>query len=240
MTPRAALDRRPVDRAKARRAIDRAVALAPDNATVVATAPEVYLALGDHAAAWKALQRQAAPDATLVGQCLLRLGREREAVEILRGAVAETRGLHGRGGVPEFVYAMQMNNAGYVLADAGVELGLAEQYLKAAVDMLPTDTNCADSLGWLRFRQGRFAEAVFYLERAVRLQAGPVHAEVLYHLGTAYARHGNPGRAAKLLRRALAQDPGLNAASDELRRVNWRLPEPRTAGDTVVRCLAGA
>jgi tetratricopeptide (TPR) repeat protein len=224
-----ALEGRPVNRAKALRSIDRALELSPRNATVLATAPSVYVSLGEYEKAWRSLQRLSMPDAVVTGQCLLRLGRARDGLQMLGAAVSETRSLYKAGKLPESAYAMQMNNAGYVMADSGIGLDLADQYLGAAVGMLPMDFNCADSLGWLRYRQGRFREAVFLLERAVRLQPKPGHPDLCYHLGAAYARAGNRPRAVTLLRRALALDPGQPEASQELKRLNWHLPTLRLA-----------
>lgn len=102
--------------------------------------------------------------------------------------------------------------------------------LETAVDVLPLDVNCVDSLGWLFYRTGDYRRATFYLERAVRLQSSPAEPELLYHLGAAYARQGDRRRAVKMLTKAQALDPEHPEVRRELRTMHWLLPSPAMAG----------
>ena len=223
------LSRRPMDRPRAVARLDRAMELAPDEHTVSQLAPGLYLEAGEYAKALALLEKEPGADPFMLGQCMVKTGRKEEGAELLVQTAEDANRAFRAGVVGSYVYAMRMNNAGYVLADAGVELNQAKSFLEIATDELPLDTNCVDSLGWLYYRMGRFREAVFLLERAVRQQTAAKQPDVYYHLGAAYARLGNDRRARKMLAAALRMDPTHAASQDELRRLQWALPHASLA-----------
>ncbi|MCO4772591.1 MAG: tetratricopeptide repeat protein, partial [Deltaproteobacteria bacterium] len=59
-----------------------------------------------------------------------------------------------------------------------------------------------DSMGWLRFRQGRLDDAAALLEKANRFAPGDP--ELLEHLGQVYAAQGRIAEASSTWRKALA------------------------------------
>lgn len=100
---------------------------------------------------------------------------------------------------PDDPYAL--NYVGYTWADKGIHLEKAERYLKKAVQQLPKDGFVRDSLGWVYFRQGKFAAAVRELKTASKLEPrDPIIAE---HLGDACAGKGDIKAAARSYRRAI-------------------------------------
>jgi tetratricopeptide (TPR) repeat protein len=74
------------------------------------------------------------------------------------------------------------NDLGYTFADEGKNLGQAETMIRHAIAEEPDNVAYLDSLGWVLYKRGHFAEARGYLEKAVEpaSQADPV---VLNHLG---------------------------------------------------------
>ena len=77
--------------------------------------------------------------------------------------------------------------------------------IQTAVDQSPDSGYIIDSLGWAKFRLGRFEEALPHLERAAELM--PVDPIVNDHLGDAYWAVGRKLEAAFQWRRALSFDP---------------------------------
>lgn len=216
----------PRDRREARMCLARALALAPDEPAIRAAAPTVFLAAGAYDLALKAMAGQAQPDPLLLGQCLLKTGHTAEGrALLLQAAQAVTRpaGPHSEAAREQ---ALALNNLGYVLADAGVALPEARGMLERATNELPLEPNCVDSLGWLYYRMGDMHTALFYLERAVRLQPPPGEPEILYHLAVVYNRVGKFQRARRLIERALALDPQHDDARRELENARWLLPRP--------------
>ncbi len=94
-----------------------------------------------------------------------------------------------------------LNDLGYLWANLGKHLALAHGMIQRAVDQEPENAAYRDSLGWVLFREGRLAEALPELEKAVALQTDPA---VLDHLGDAYRTAGQPDRAKDAWLRALA------------------------------------
>ena len=81
-----------------------------------------------------------------------------------------------------------LNYLAFSWADQGVNLDRARTMLERAVQLVPDDGAIVDSLGWVMFRAGDFADAVTQLEHAVSLDIGdPV---INDHLGDAYWRVG--------------------------------------------------
>jgi len=219
----------PKDRTLARERIQRALALAPREPSVLASAPAILAEIGDYRAAAAALDGQPSPNPLLLGQALLKLGDDSGGLQVLADHQRRVEGDYKAQRLSEFEYAMELNNVGYTMAEAGVALDQARALLERATNILPLDPNCVDSLGWVYYRLGDYRKAAFYLERAVRLQPSPVSPELLYHLGAAYARTGQLTRARGLLLTALSRDPQSPEVLHELRSLQWLLPAPRIA-----------
>ncbi len=75
------------------------------------------------------------------------------------------------------------NDLGYFWADAGIHLEQAEPMIRKALENKPDDPAFLDSLGWVYYKQGKFAEAADLIQRAAAMPGG-TDPEVLQHLGT--------------------------------------------------------
>lgn len=103
---------------------------------------------------------------------------------------------------PENAHAL--NALGYYYADENIELEQAQELLVKANDLLPGDPAIMDSLGWLRFRQENFADAVALLQAAYDIYPDP---EIAAHLGAALWFNGEQEAARKLIDSALKDEP---------------------------------
>ena len=81
-----------------------------------------------------------------------------------------------------------LNYLGYAMADRGVELDKALAMIDQALSMQPNDGSITDSLGWVHYKMGNYAQAATYLERAIELM--PADPIVNDHLGDAYWQVG--------------------------------------------------
>lgn len=128
------------------------------------------------------------------------------------------------------------NSLGFELADRGRNLDEAERLIRRALELDRVrksdsledegeNANYLDSLGWLLFRRGRYAEARELIERAVGTPSAAAIPEVWDHLGDVYVRLGKPAEAAAAWGRA------LDLSQTEKRTIN----DPR--GDEVARKL---
>lgn len=100
--------------------------------------------------------------------------------------------------------AHALNALGYHYADSDIELAEAETLLVKANRLLPNDPAIMDSLGWLRYRQGKYAEAIALLQAAYELYPDP---EIAAHLGEALWLNGNEQEARLFVDEALAKSP---------------------------------
>ena len=72
---------------------------------------------------------------------------------------------------------------------------------RLAAERAPENAFTLDTLGWVQFQIGSYAEAVRTLEKAHEL--APKHGEIAYHLGLAYEKANKPEEAKTILKKAL-------------------------------------
>jgi tetratricopeptide (TPR) repeat protein len=97
--------------------------------------------------------------------------------------------------------AVALNYLGYMLADRGVRLEEALNYVKKAIELDPANGAYLDSLGWAYFKLGKYDLAEQNLSKAV--QRTPNDPTVQDHLGDVYQKTGRLKQAAAHWERAL-------------------------------------
>jgi tetratricopeptide (TPR) repeat protein len=103
------------------------------------------------------------------------------------------------------------NALGYTLADHDRDLAEARQLITAALAQAPDNAATLDSMGWLLYREGRYPEALQFLERAGKSAADP---EIDLHLGEVQWAMGNVDAARKTWAAGLERAP----ANEKLRK----------------------
>ena len=98
---------------------------------------------------------------------------------------------------------MTLNYMGYMLADRGVRLDEALNYIKKAVELEPANGAYLDSLGWAYYKLGKYDLAEENLSKAV--QHTPNDPTVQDHLGDVYQKTGRLRQAAAHWERALTE-----------------------------------
>jgi tetratricopeptide (TPR) repeat protein len=222
----------PVQREAALAALNRATALAPKQSGITDTAAQLYIGLRAYKESIPWLQ-QTAQSSPLVrvslGQSLL-MTDQREAGERLLAQVLREADVSYRAGtMPPALYALLLNNVGYVHVLAGLRLSESARLITTAVELQPQQPAYLDSLGWARYALGDYLDAAFDLERAVRLYLPGESAEMYYHLGAAYARLGRKQAARVALQKSLTLDPSMDEAAQELKNLSQDLPIPALA-----------
>ncbi len=115
-----------------------------------------------------------------------------------------------------------LNYLGYSLVEKQIKLDEALSLIERAVAAEPDSGYIVDSLGWVLYRLGRYAEAVEHLEVAARLM--PVDPVVNDHLGDVYWAVGRLREAEFQWRRALSfVDPGDTEAEADPERIRRKL-----------------
>lgn len=105
-----------------------------------------------------------------------------------------------------------LNALGYILALHTTHYREAHTYIEKALQLKPDDPAIMDSLGWVEFRLGNYAQAVSELRRAYAKSSDP---EIAAHLSEALWAAGKKREARSVWNHALKQHPG-NAALTKL------------------------
>lgn len=101
--------------------------------------------------------------------------------------------------------APALNYVGYMLADAGKDLERAHDLIRRAVAEAPEDPHIADSLAWVLYRLGDYAEAWNVIRRSISL--GGDHPAIWEHYGDIALKIGNKAEARKGYANALKLKP---------------------------------
>ncbi len=94
-----------------------------------------------------------------------------------------------------------LNYIGYTLADKGVELERARELIERALAGDPENAHIIDSLAWVYFKMGNFAEAYKTILKA--MEFSPQEAEIWEHYGDIAEKVNKPTEAKKAYARAL-------------------------------------
>lgn len=72
------------------------------------------------------------------------------------------------------------NSVGYIAADLNIKLAEAEKLIRHAVIIYPRVASFRDSLAWVLYRQGKFAEAEKEIDTAIRFREISASVSILY------------------------------------------------------------
>jgi tetratricopeptide (TPR) repeat protein len=157
--------------------------------------------------------------------------RDNEMVWFLLGAIYERQKLFDRAEV-EFkkVLAVNPRNApvlnyyGYMLGDLGQRLDEAQALVERALKEEPYNGAYLDSLGWIYFKQNKFADAEATTRKALERESHD--ATIHSHLGDIYAKTGRTDLAAAEWEKSLAEwrrSLPADIESDKVAEVEKRL-----------------
>jgi Flp pilus assembly protein TadD len=108
--------------------------------------------------------------------------------------------------------AAAANNLAWLYAETGGNLDIALQLAQTAKAQFSDSAEVDDTIGWIQLKRGLTALAVNYLERSA--EKVPGNPSFQYHLGMAYAKQGEDGKARQALQRALAVSTDFDGAAD--------------------------
>lgn len=219
----------PVNRQRVMWMADRALAADPDNEMVRRRAATTYMSVRAYDRTIAILRGIENRDLILdsyLGHSLLASGDLEAGEKVMQSVLSRAKVQRRNGKMAPSTYAIILNSVGYGYSEGGIRLHEARSVLREALGIQPLQPAFIDSLGWIYYRLGDFHEALFYLERAVRLMGPQENAEIYYHLGAAYARMGRVRKARTALHECLRLEPDFEKAQDELKVLGLKLPEP--------------
>jgi len=119
-------------------------------------------------------------------------------------------------------HAGASNDLGYSWADQGKNLDRAETLVKTAVAAEPDNQSFLDSLGWVLYKRGKFAEALVYFEKAIGPASRP-DPVVLDHMGDVLYRLSKNDQAAKQWKRAQDRLDQVDSEREDLKKLRLQL-----------------
>lgn len=132
--------------------------------------------------------------------------------------------------------ASALNYLGYSLTDRGLKLAEAEQYIRRALAVEPTNAAYLDSLGWSHYKQGRSTEALSELRLA--LDQLPTDPTVWDHVGDVENALGNPVEAWRAWRKSQAFQPANEALQKKIAAVEGSFSN-KDLGERLLESLKG-
>ncbi|MDQ6626021.1 MAG: tetratricopeptide repeat protein [Verrucomicrobiota bacterium] len=123
------------------------------------------------------------------------------------------------------------NYLGYMWAEHNMHLEEAEEVILKALELDPANGAYLDSLGWVKYRQGKFDEALNALLRAAQSLKRDDPA-VFEHIGDTYGKLNRTPQALEFWQKAIALDPENKALVDKIESTKTRMSKgepPKTA-----------
>lgn len=117
--------------------------------------------------------------------------------------------------------ARAANYLGYMWVERNMHLDEAELLIRSAIEAEPSNGAYLDSLGWLLYRRGHYAEALSTLMRAAELLPEP-DPVVLDHIADAYMALGRTPEALLYWQKALQLDQENIALQEKIERTSAR------------------
>jgi len=111
-----------------------------------------------------------------------------------------------------------LNALGYTLVDRTDRYNEADEYLTKALELSPGNALIMDSMGWLRFKQGRMEASLVLLKAAYEKQA---ENEIAIHLAEVLHVLGRAKEAADIINKAVEKTP----EDEYLLKFKQRFPE---------------
>lgn len=107
-----------------------------------------------------------------------------------------------------------LNYLAYMWAERGVKLKEATERVTAALALEPDNAAFLDTLGWIRYKEGRYEDALKEIERAANLL--PEDATIVDHLGDIYLQLGREQEALLHWQRSFILDPENEKVREKL------------------------
>ncbi len=96
-------------------------------------------------------------------------------------------------------FANAYNSLGYTLLEKTKRTKEAAQYIETAYSLEPNNPYILDSMGWLKFKQKKYSQALQYLKQAMEIMKDE---DIVLHLIEVYCANNQKPRAQELLKEA--------------------------------------
>jgi tetratricopeptide (TPR) repeat protein len=126
------------------------------------------------------------------------------------------------------------NYLGYMWAQQNTHLDEAEEMIKRALQNDPNNGAFLDSLGWVKFRKGKFDQALADLLRAAQNMSRD-DAVVFEHIGDTYMKLNKGPQALETWQKAAALDPQNKSLADKIDKMKTTLSKGQPASTNPIQ-----
>lgn len=98
--------------------------------------------------------------------------------------------------------ATVLNNYAYYLSVRNQRLSDAERMSKKSLEIRPGEGTFLDTYGWILYQQGKYQQALTYIQKAVDAARGTADATLWEHMGAVYYKLGEPAKAVDAWKKA--------------------------------------
>ncbi|SDU16641.1 Tetratricopeptide repeat-containing protein [Verrucomicrobium sp. GAS474] len=130
------------------------------------------------------------------------------------GQIAQSEETLRQGLVVEPENPNLLNALAYLWAEQNRNLNDALKYSRRSIELKPGQGEYMDTLGWIEYRLGQYAEAAANLQKAAEITGND--ATVLNHLADTLAKLGKADDARKVLQKILSKEPDNAEARKKL------------------------
>lgn len=109
-----------------------------------------------------------------------------------------------------------MNNLAYYLSLRNQDLEDAAHFAETANKLRPNDATLEDTYAWVLFKQGKYADALFWIEKAIK-NSNTISAVLLEHYGDILIKNKKPAEAMKQWKLALSRGGQSEIDLDKLK-----------------------
>lgn len=253
-----AIDLEEDNSANALQRIEQTIAAAPQNAALHTVRGQILQKVGraeDAVAAFEKaieLDSKDTPARMLLARLLRLQGKDREAVDQLNsilaiapnhlGALTAIASIQEQAkNYPDAISSYErilkidtdnliaLNNLSYLYSNQDGGNNKAFELAKRARAVAPNDPFIADTLGWIAYKQGKYAWAMSLLQESYSKLSGIQ--EVAYHLGSAHYALGNKRQAIEFLSKATKKTDSYLGYETALRKLNLLNRDPSATAE---------
>jgi len=113
-------------------------------------------------------------------------------------------------------FHLVLNNYGYSLSERGLQLDRALEMAHQAVEAEPENPSYLDTLGWVYFKLGNYAEAKRFIEKA--MATDNASATIVEHMGDVFFKLGQKEEARQFWQQALEMDAKNETLKEKIAR----------------------
>jgi tetratricopeptide (TPR) repeat protein len=115
-----------------------------------------------------------------------------------------------------------LNNYAYYLSERSESLKKAELMSKRSLMLLPDNASFLDTYGWIKYKLGKYEDALVYFEKALRTEEGKTNDVIYEHLGDVYLKLDNIEKAVNSWHTAIELGGNADNLKKKIEEVNQK------------------